>query len=189
MKPFTACLVLALLLAGCAERSNEAGGDKELAPDFDLESLAGKSVALSEFKGKTVIIDFWATWCPPCVFQVPELNKLHAAHQQAGDVVVIGVAVDVEGESVVRPWAEEHGIQYIVAIGDEKLANRFGALGFPTLVVVAPDGSIDSRHVGLIEYDTLEELVAAVAAPGTQRAAGASPEGAQRAAGERSPEG
>ena len=179
MKLVAACLALGLLLAGCAESSNEAGAGKELAPDFKLDSLAGRPVTLSEFKGKTVIIDFWATWCPPCVFQVPELNKLHAAHQQAGDVVVIGVAVDVEGESVVRPWVEEHGIEYTVAIGDEKLANRFGALGFPTLVVVAPDGSIDSRHVGLIEYDTLEELVAAVA----------SPEGAQQAAGERSPEG
>ena len=63
----------------------------------------------------------------------------------------------------MRPWAEENGIEYIVVLGDEKLATRFGALGFPTLVVVAPDGSIDSRHVGLIEYDTLEELVAAVA--------------------------
>jgi len=163
MKLATLCLALAVGLAGCGETSSEQGGAAELAPDFALKSLTGQSVQLSDHRGKTVIIDFWATWCPPCVFQVPELNKLHAAHEQAGDVVVIGVAVDVEGASVVSPWAEEHGIEYIVAIGDEKLATRFGALGFPTLVVVAPDGSIDSRHVGLIEYDTLEELVAAVA--------------------------
>ena len=121
-------------------------------------------MTLSQFQGKTVIVDFWATWCPPCIFQVPELNKLHEAHRAADDLVVIGVAVDVEGESVVRPWAEEEGIDYIVALGDERLANKFGAMGFPTLVVVAPDGTIDSRHVGLIEYDTLEQLVAAVVA-------------------------
>ncbi len=155
-------LPLAVILVGCGEIASENDEVVEAASDFTLESLSGPPVTLSEFRGKTVIIDFWATWCPPCLFQVPELNKLQAAHREADDLVVIGVAVDVEGEPVVRPWAQEQGIEYIVAIGDEKLATRFGAMGFPTLVVVTPDGNVDSRHVGLIEYDTLEELVAAV---------------------------
>lgn len=167
MKAVRWVVVLAMLLAGCGETGSEAGAGAEVAPDFTLESLSNGAVTLSQFQGKTVIVDFWATWCPPCIFQVPELNKLQQAHRAAGDVVVIGVAVDVEGESVVRPWAEEEGIDYIVALGDERLANKFGAMGFPTLVVVAPDGTIDSRHVGLIEYDTLEELVAAVVSSGS----------------------
>jgi thiol-disulfide isomerase/thioredoxin len=160
MRAITLGLLLAVFVAGCGDSGKQGARAPEPAPDFTLASLSGAPVTLSEHQGKTVIIDFWATWCPPCVFQVPELNKLHEAHRAAGDLVVIGVAVDVEGETVVRPWAAEHGIEYIVAIGDEKLSAEFGALGFPTLVVVAPDGSIDSRHVGLIEFDTLEELVA-----------------------------
>ena len=160
MRVATLSLLLAAIFLGCGETATREARAPEPAPDFTLASLNGQPVTLSEYQGKTVIIDFWATWCPPCVFQVPELNKLHEAHRAAGDLVVIGVAVDVEGESVVGPWAAKEGIEYIVAIGDEKLATQFGAMGFPTLVVVAPDGSIDSRHVGLIEYDTLEELVA-----------------------------
>jgi thiol-disulfide isomerase/thioredoxin len=160
MRAVTLGLLFAVLVAGCGDSGQRGARAPEPAPDFTLATLSGEPATLSAHQGKTVIIDFWATWCPPCVFQVPELNKLHEAHRAAGDLVVIGIAVDVEGESVVRPWAAEHGIEYIVAIGDEKLSAEFGALGFPTLVVVAPDGSIDSRHVGLIEFDTLEELVA-----------------------------
>lgn len=163
MRAITLGLLLAALVAGCGDSGSPDPRAPEPAPDFTLATLGGEPATLSAHQGKTVILDFWATWCPPCVFQVPELNKLHEAHRAAGDLVVIGIAVDVEGETVVRPWAVEHEMAYTVAIGDEKLAARFGALGFPTLVVVAPDGSIDSRHVGLIEYDTLEELVAAAA--------------------------
>jgi thiol-disulfide isomerase/thioredoxin len=138
----------------------EAAGQGEVAPDFTLPDLQGKPIRLSDFRGKAVIIDFWATWCPPCVFQVPELNKVAAAHREKGDVVVIGVSVDVEGPAVVAPWAEEHAVGYTIVFGDEELAAEFGVFGFPTLVIIGPQGELDSRHVGLIEYDALEDLLA-----------------------------
>jgi thiol-disulfide isomerase/thioredoxin len=166
-KAARALLAAALLgLAGCGPGENGDGpAPLGLAPDFTLPLLDGGSVTLSELRGKTVIVDFWATWCPPCVFQVPELNRLHAVHREAGDVVVIGVAVDVDGAEAVGPWVEEQKVEYQIALGDEDLAVRFGAVGFPTLVVVTPDGHIDSLHVGLIEYDELEALVARLNAP------------------------
>ena len=75
--------------------------------------------------------------------------------------MVIGVAVDVEGAEVVAPWAEKHGVDYTIVLGDESLAKEFGVLGFPTLAVVAPDGTLRSPlHVGLIEVAQLEEIVA-----------------------------
>jgi peroxiredoxin len=160
-------LALALALAGCAAESGEDSGIAGPKPpvgsgDFTLPDLAGSPVRLADFRGKTVILDFWATWCPPCIFQVPELNKFWAAHKDSGDVMVIGVAVDVEGAEIVSPWAEEQGVEYPLVIGSEEVAREFGAVGFPTLVIVKPDGQIDSLHVGLIESDELEALVAAV---------------------------
>jgi thiol-disulfide isomerase/thioredoxin len=156
---------LALLaLAACSQESGGAGQPSSRAagsaPSFVLPDLAGRPFDLAEHRGKTVVIDFWATWCPPCVFQVPELNAFWRQHRDGGAVMVVGVAVDAEGAAVVGPWVEEQGVEYPIVIGDEGLARTFGALGFPTLVILAPDGSIESSHVGLIEARELEGLVA-----------------------------
>lgn len=170
-RAWRACLGLALALAwlGCGPDEPAAGpgaaaaaeqGRGTTAPDFTLPDLQGRPVRLSDFRGKAVVVDFWATWCLPCVFQVPELNRLADAHREKGDVAVIGVSVDVEGPVVVAPWLEEHGARYTIVFGDEQLAAEFGVFGFPTLVIVRPDGELDSRHVGLVEYQTLEDLVA-----------------------------
>jgi thiol-disulfide isomerase/thioredoxin len=153
--------VLALAWLGCSADEPSASP----AADFTLPDLQGKPIRLSDYHGKTVIIDFWATWCPPCIFQIPELNKLAAAHREKGDVVVIGVSVDTDGPAVVAPWVEEHAVGYTIVCGDEELAAEFGVFGFPTLVIIDPEGELASRHVGLLEYDTLEELVAGLTSP------------------------
>ncbi|HXV37513.1 MAG TPA: TlpA disulfide reductase family protein [Myxococcota bacterium] len=163
---------MALLPAlGCgAQQRDEARGEQpevaaaekpaKPAPSFALPGLDGSTIALADQRGKPVVIDFWATWCVPCLYQVPELNEFWKKHRERGDVAVIGVAVDVEGASVVGPWIEEQGVEYAIALGDERLAREFGVMGFPTLAIVRPDGNIDSLHVGLIEVEELEKLVA-----------------------------
>jgi thiol-disulfide isomerase/thioredoxin len=168
VKRLRSAIVIAIAgwMAACSNQGDgettsgaEASEPTELV-EFSLPDLDGALIDLADYRGKTVLLDFWATWCPPCEFQVPELNALRKAHAGQGDVMVIGVAVDVEGAEVVSPWAEKHKVEYQLVIGSEDVARDFGAMGFPTLIVIRPDGSIDSRHVGLIDTAELEELVA-----------------------------
>jgi thiol-disulfide isomerase/thioredoxin len=135
--------------------------DRVDAPSWELPDLEGNPVSSSRYAGKIVVMDFWATWCPPCLFQIPILNAVQAKHTN-DDVVVIGVAVDAEGAEVVAPYAEENGIEYQLVMGDEGLARKFGAPGFPALAIVSPEGKIDSMHVGLIEEEDLEAAIAKV---------------------------
>jgi len=138
-----------------------ASDDYGPAPAWELPDLEGHRVRSDSLAGKIVVMDFWATWCPPCLFQIPILNAIQAKHQN-DDVVVIGVAVDAEGAEVVKPFAKENGIQYRILIGDEGLARKFGAPGFPALAIVGREGRIDSTHVGLIEEADLDAAIAKV---------------------------
>lgn len=166
-------LAIALPVLGCSAQdggdanssTSASRGSARPAPDFTLLDLQGQNVSLADFRGKTVLLDFWATWCLPCIYQIPVLNEFWKAHRDAGDVAVIGVAVDVEGAEIVAPWIEERGVEYQIVIGDEGLARKFGAIGFPTLAVITPDGEIDSLHVGVVELETLESLVAQFKGP------------------------
>jgi thiol-disulfide isomerase/thioredoxin len=144
-----------LLLVAC--RVEEPPASKGPAPEWTLSDLDGRPVTLAELRGKPVVIDFWATWCPPCEFQIPILNRVHEHY--GGRVEVVGIAVDVGGREVVAPFAAEHKIGYRVLLGDEDLAQRYGALGFPSLFVVGPDGTIASSHVGVVEPDELQRAV------------------------------
>ncbi len=157
---------IAIALVGCGDR--EAGAPAAAAtepaaavpaPEFSLNDLQGNTVTLSALRGRVVVIDFWATWCPPCEFQIPVLSALADAHR-GEPVDVIGISVDTDGPEVVRAYAEEHGVRYTILLGSEALARDFGAPGFPALIVVSPDGKIHSRHVGLIEQAELESIVA-----------------------------
>lgn len=148
--------------AGDAAPATPAG-EGRAAPDFTLPDLDGRTHSLASLRGKTVVIDFWATWCPPCEFQIPVLNKIHERHGQQG-VVVLGVSVDVDGKDVVAPYAAQHQVQYTILLGSEEVARDFGAPGFPALIVVDPEGRIHSTHVGLIEEAELEKILASAAA-------------------------
>lgn len=174
--------VLSLTIGlGCSDGGNDAGtggaagADAARAldpvPPFDLPRLGGGQVSSDDLAGRIVIVDFWATWCPPCEFQVPELNAFWDAHRDEPDVALFGVSVDTVGASDVAIWAAEMDVRYPILLEGEPLARAVGALGFPTLLVITPDGLIEEQHVGLIERASLEEALArlrAAAAAGAE---------------------
>jgi thiol-disulfide isomerase/thioredoxin len=165
---FALGLALGPWISACTpDGGADAGASPRPAPAFSLDRLGGGNVSLAELEGKTIVLDFWATWCPPCEFQVPELNRFYEAHREDSDVVVFGVSVDVEGADVVQAWVSEKQVHYPILLQGEDLARAFGAVGFPTLFVVSPEGNVLQSHVGLIEADDLEDALAESRSGGT----------------------
>lgn len=155
-----AALALAVALAGCdplEAAPPEATPESAEAPGFTLEALAGGEVTLAELRGQPVVVDFWATWCGPCEQTIPVITAFHAKYSER--VKVLGVSVDWDRDAIA-PFVERHRMRYPVLFGDEGLAMRFGAPGFPSLFVIDAEGRIREAHVGVI---TLPELEAAIA--------------------------
>jgi thiol-disulfide isomerase/thioredoxin len=119
-------------------------------PDFELENIAGGKTTAAEFKGKVTIVDMWATWCEPCLKEIPTFNRLRAAYA-ACDVAVVGIAVESPYKDI-GPTVREKGINYPVLVGNDEVVSGFGGLlGFPTTFVVNKDWKIDKGYMGLID--------------------------------------
>ena len=127
-------------------------GDK--APDFSLKSVEGKTIKLSDYKGKVVIIDFWATWCGPCRRGIPDLVSIQKEFKD--DLVIIGISLDAEKTKKDVPgFVKSYSINYPIVYGDEKVVMAYGGIqSIPTAFVVDKKGNVVDRHIGLVSKDT-----------------------------------
>jgi thiol-disulfide isomerase/thioredoxin len=138
-------------------------GDEKKAPDFTLVNLAGKNVTLSDYKGKVVIVDFWATWCGPCRAGIPDLISLQNEYKDK--IVVIGISVDQENtKSGVPDFVTKMGINYPIVYFNDQVVSDFGGISaIPTTFIIDQQGSIVKKIVGLYpksEYETrVKELI------------------------------
>jgi peroxiredoxin len=123
--------------------------ERKQAPDFSLKDADGKTVRLSDYKGKVVLLDFWATWCGPCKIEIPWLKDFQRKYKDKG-FEIIGISMDEEGWQVVKPFANEVGINYRLVIGDDTTAQLYGGVdALPTAFVIDREGKIAQVHVGL----------------------------------------
>lgn len=148
-----ALLVLALVAHSKAAEDSLSG---KPAPAWKLKDVNGKTVQLADFKGKVVILDFWATWCGPCKMEIPSFVALQKQYHDQG-LEVIGLSVDQGGPSVVKQFIPKLGINYPVMMADEKVQSDYGDIeAIPTTFVINRQGVIVAKHVGVTEKAEFE---------------------------------
>ncbi|HDJ28540.1 MAG TPA: TlpA family protein disulfide reductase [Proteobacteria bacterium] len=148
MRIFALALILCGLIA-CGDSSAPKQKNAKLAPDFSLTSLDGKEITRDSLKGKVVILDFWATWCPPCRAAIPHLVEMHKKYRDQG-LVVVGISLDRGGKEEVSDFAERNHIDYDLVMGvNNAILKDFGEVSsIPTIIILNQQAEIIFKAVG-----------------------------------------
>ena len=169
-----ASAALAFLLASCSQPSSlptgelKSAGQRKQAPNFSLKDADGNAVNLADYRGKVVLINFWATWCGPCEAEIPWFIEFEKKYKDQG-FAVLGVSMDDDGWKSVRPYVASHKINYRIMIGSEVVSQQFGAIeSLPTSFMLDRAGRIASNHIGLVDkVDYQNEIVKLLEDPKT----------------------
>jgi peroxiredoxin len=129
------------------------------APDFELSSLDGRRVKLSDYRGQAVLLNFWATWCPPCKIEMPWFVDIQKQYGKDG-LVVLGVAMDDTEEAKIAEFAHEMGVNYPVLLGTDQVSDDYGDVqSLPTTFYIDRNGNIVTKSVGLLGRAEIEDDV------------------------------
>ena len=131
----------------------------QAATDFKVTDTSGKTHTLSGYKGKWVLVNYWATWCPPCLDEIPDLIELH--DNKKNNLVVIGVAMDYRTPKQVTEFADGMMVTYPIVLGNPQIVSQIGPLqGLPTTYLFNPDGKMVAQQVGAITREAVETYIA-----------------------------
>lgn len=148
--------------AEAAETSLKPAAQRNAAPDFVLKDADGRDVKLSDLKGKVVLLNFWATWCGPCKFEIPWFIEFEKKYKDKG-FAVVGVSLDDEGWEVVKPYITDKQVNYRVVIGTEEVSQKYGGVeSLPSTFILDRQGRIASVHIGLQAKSAFEDDIQAL---------------------------
>jgi peroxiredoxin len=164
------CLLAVMaLLAGIAYAEDSAGvraalqsaGDRKPAPEFSLRDGAGKTLNLKRYRGKVVLLDFWATWCHGCKEEIPWFAEFQRRYAKSG-LRVIGVSMDDNGWKSVKPFVASAKIPYSIVIGNETMGKTYGIEEMPDAFLIDRQGRIAAVYVGLADRQDVEKNIQAI---------------------------
>jgi peroxiredoxin len=156
-------ILAAALFTGCSYNSGPSRArvkdekDRRLAPDFSLKDAHGQTVKLSDYRGKVVVLNFWATWCGPCQIEIPWFESFEQNYKSR-DFAVLGISMDDDGWASVKPYIERKKINYRIMVANDAMNHEYGAVSsLPTTFILDREGRIASVHIGLpskSDYET-----------------------------------
>ena len=155
-----------LFVAVCTVGVSRVGGqtttlpstDRKPAPDFALTDSNGSRIALSQYKGRVVLLDFWATWCTGCKVEIPWYLEFQKRYEARG-LSSIGVSMDEEGWPVVRPYLRAHPISYPIVLGNPDLVKPYDITNLPVTLLIDRRGRIADAHLGMVDKDAWEQEI------------------------------
>lgn len=129
--------------------AQKSTSDRKAAPDFTLKDADGQNVKLSDYRGKVVLLNFWATWCGPCQLEIPWFIDFQKEYKSQG-LEVIGVSMDDDGWAVIKPFVAAHKVNYRILLGNDSVTQLYGGIdSLPTTFLIDRSGRIAKVHVGL----------------------------------------
>jgi cytochrome c biogenesis protein CcmG/thiol:disulfide interchange protein DsbE len=137
---------------------NSSSAARNLAPNFALVDSRGATLRLSDYTGKVVLLDFWATWCPPCKAEMPWFAEFERRYKDRG-LVVVGVSIDEDGWKSVTPFLARNPVNHRIVVGDEEIVKNYAVENVPATFLIDRSGKIAATHVGLTDRGALENEI------------------------------
>lgn len=152
------CAMAMALAMAAGVAALTAASARRMAPDFALTDEKGATVRLADYKGRVVLLDFWATWCHGCETEIPWYMEFEGKYKDQG-LAVVGVSMDADGWKSVRPFMAEKKMNYDVVIGSDELGKKFALSNMPLTLLIDRDGRIADEHAGVVDKAAWEREI------------------------------
>ena len=152
-------ILIILVISGAVDISRAGKEEKIAAPDFTLMTMDNKKVSLKDFKGKYIFLNFWATWCGPCIDEMPSMERLYQKFKTRKNFAMLEVSIDKAGTDAVKKFMTENKLTFSVLLDrDSEVAGAYGVMGIPSTYLIDTQGFVINRAVGARTWDTKDSI-------------------------------